>query len=98
MLSSKCIYLHSCVRKCSSCSCLQSAVLRNTSNTVTKTKKIDIILVQYKAIYIVVKRSALGGKKRKIKKCDEKYPDPGRVDEWTFINAAAVGRGVSEPA
>jgi len=47
MINSKCLYLHSCVHKCSSCSCLRSVVLRNISNTVTKTKKIDIILVKY---------------------------------------------------
>lgn len=59
-----------------------------------KNEKIDIILVQYKAIYMVVKLAARRGrKKRRKKKRDEKYTEPSWVDEWTFINAVTkVGR------
>jgi len=61
-----------------------------------KNEKIDIILVQYKAIYMVVKRAVRRErKKRRRKKRDEKYTESSRVDEWTFINAVTAAGGVS---
>jgi len=48
-------------------------------------------LVQYKAMYMVVKRAVRRGRKKR----DEKYTEPRRVDEWTFINAVTVAGVVS---
>lgn len=39
---------------------------------------------------MVVKRVVRRGRKKR----DEKYTEPSRVDEWTFINAVTVAGGV----
>lgn len=46
---------------------------------------------------MVVKRASRWGKKRgeENKKRDEKYSEPSRVDEWTFINAVTATDGVA---
>lgn len=59
------MYLHNCVHKCSSCSCLRSARLHNTSNTVTKTKPKINKWTTFKGMTMAISKAGVKGERSK---------------------------------